>query len=99
MKKTETYLGRDVKQKIFFSRKGTFESLYAAQGWCTENGYSYGSLCGQQPVAIMYGPYELPQKWKNMDIEDKFKCDGVIVSNDFREGSATVYLFEQILLQ
>lgn len=91
--KQEKYLGRGVKEKIDFKKEGTFESLYAAQRWCTENGYSYGSLSRDQPVAIQKGDYDLPQKWPNMSAEGRKHADGVMVSTDFREGPVTIYVF------
>lgn len=90
----EKYLGREVKNKITFSVLGTFQSLYAAQGWCHENNYEYGSLCRDKLVAMQLDRYDLPQKWQNMDAEDKAAADGVMVSNDFREGSITIYIFK-----
>lgn len=92
--KGEKYLGRKVKEKYTFSVPGTFESYYAACGWCHENGYSDGSMCGDSvPIALVKGQYNLPQKWKNMVQNQKNAADGLMVSNDFREGSVTVYIF------
>lgn len=91
------YLGREIKQLKTFKREGVFKSLYEAQGWCRESGYVYGSLCRDLPIALKKGlnfdSYNLPQKWKNMDEEDIESVDGVVLSEDFREGSVTVILF------
>lgn len=95
-----TYNGRKIIQEKEFKEQGTFKSMYAAMRWLKENGYEYGSTCkdrtygGNMPVAIQKGEYDLPQKWINFDIEDKKSVDGVIVSNDFREGSVIVLIFE-----
>lgn len=35
----------------------------------------------------------LPWKWKNMNAKERNSVDGVIVSNDFREGEVIVYIF------
>lgn len=96
---TKKYNGRVIKEEHSFKVDGTFQSVYAAQRWCTENGYSYGSSCkdrktgGNCPIAIRKGGYVLPQKWIHFDKEDKSLVDGVIVSNDFREGEVIIYIF------
>lgn len=89
----KTLYGKVVKQELQFDEKGTFQSLYAAQKWCHDNGYSYGSLARNEPVAIMKGEYELPQKWFNISDEDRELVDGLILSNDFREGILKILLF------
>ncbi len=75
-----------------FEVKGTFQSLYTAQGWCTENGYSYGSLCGNSPVALWKGDCDIA-KWKNLSQQDKKEMDGVMLSNDFREGKVIIKIY------
>lgn len=88
------YLGRLVKEQKTFEVKGTFKSVYAAQSWIEEKGYSEGSMCGPMPIALQKGLiYDLPEKWKNMDDQDKEAIDGVMISQDFREGAVTVILF------
>jgi hypothetical protein len=77
-----------------FKVDGTFESMYAAQGWLLENGYSYGSTCSMMPVAVIKGEYNLPQKWKNFTSEQKDMAHGVIVG-EMREGPVYVRIFEQ----
>lgn len=89
----EKYLGRIVKEKHKFNVKGTFESFYSAQAWCAANGYEEGSMCSPMPIAIMKGEYDLPWKWKNLTKKERSIVDGVIVSNDFREGEVIVYIF------
>lgn len=84
---------RKIKQTQSFDVSGTFESMWAAEKWLHENGYSYGSPCRTQPIAIRKGKYDLPQKWKNFDEEDKELVDGVLLTS-FREGPATVIIFE-----
>jgi len=85
---------REIKEEHVFKVEGTFESLYAAQSWLHSNGFSYGSLCRDMPVAIIDGPYDLPQKYKNFDEEDKDLVDGWMTSNDFREGEVKVIIYK-----
>lgn len=94
------YLGREVLEEKSFKEDGTFQSMYAAQGWLHKNGYSYGSTskgrttCGPLPVPIQKGKYyTFAQKWNNISKEERKNVDGVMISNDFREGSVIVYLF------
>lgn len=68
----------------------TFSGLYAAQAWLKENGYSYGSLCGFEPVAIVKGPYNLTQKWRNLTSKERAFVDWQITSKDFRNGAVQI---------
>lgn len=77
-----------------FSVPGTFQSYYAADKWLKENGYESGSMCRDMPIAITKGEYNLPEKYKNMTTADKKAVNGWITSNDFREGSVTIEIFE-----
>jgi hypothetical protein len=103
MNTEKKYLGRVIKTELSFKVDGTFESLYAAQRWLHQNNYSYGSTSvnrttGQPlPVPIQHGEYyTFAQKWNNISKEERLTVDGVIVSNDFREGETKVYLFNKV---
>jgi len=48
------YMGRKVSNRIEFDIKGKFQSYYAAINWCKENGYSYGSTDGHNPIALWH---------------------------------------------
>lgn len=91
--KTKIWKGRKVIQEQTFDVLGTFESLWAAEGWLKQNGFSYGSSCREMPIAIRKGEYDLPQKWKNFESEDESMIDGVLLTS-FREGPATILIFE-----
>lgn len=45
-------------------------------------------------IEIVKGEYNLPQKWKNFHHSDKEMVDGVMVSNDYRNGEVKIYLFK-----
>ncbi len=86
----------DDMKTIHFEPDGqTFSAWYRAQEWCRQNGYSFGSLSRDMPVAVMRGPYDLPQKWKNMTEKERRFVDGKITSPDFREGPVTITLRDQ----
>lgn len=92
---------RKIKKELSFKEEGTFQSVYAAEAWLNANGYSFGSACKDRktgvicPIAIVYGPYELPEKWINMDDGDKILIDGIMTSNDWREGEVKIILYEK----
>ena len=87
----KTYLGRTVINQIEFNEPETFMSYNAARNWCKPNGYSYGSMNGDNPIAIWKGECSI-SKWHNLSKEEKNSCDGVIVG-DMIEGPVSVYLF------
>lgn len=98
--KLKLFNGRRVKEEKIFEANGTFGAFNNARYYLKENGYSYGSTCVSRqtaecmPVAIRKGEYDLPQKWHNFSREGKAACDGVMISDDFREGSVKMILFE-----
>ena len=87
----KTYLGRKVINQIEFNKPGIFQSYYRASEYIHENGYSLGSMDGDNPIAIWKGKCSI-SKWHNLSKEEKGSCDGVIVG-DMREGPVSVYLF------
>ena len=85
---------REVKQELSFKEKGTFQSFYAAQKWLLENSFEHGSMDGGNPIAIQLDNYVLPQKWHNFDKEDEEMIDGIMTSNDWREGEVKVIIYK-----
>lgn len=73
---------------ITFTRDGDFAALYAAQNWCDENGISYGSLCGDAPVGLLYGDWAIA-KWRNLTPAERAQLDGRM-EGDFRHGPVTI---------
>jgi hypothetical protein len=90
---------RKIELQKDFAAKGDFQSLYAAQGWLHDNDYSYGSLCSPKPVGIMRnidGKSWKIAKWKNLTREEIRTLDGVMRSDDFRNGTVTVTIYEKL---
>ncbi len=81
-----------VVKELKFNEKGTFESLNKARCWLNENNYSDGSLCGDKPVGLLKGDFFIA-KWKNLTTEEIKELDGVMISNDFREGEVFLLFF------
>jgi hypothetical protein len=93
MKIGDKYMGKIISEIVIFKNNGTFESYYAAEKWVKEKGYSRGSTCVFSPVAIIRGPYNLPQKWRNMTMNQRNSVDGVI-EGEMREGPVRIVMFE-----
>ncbi len=95
-KKFAKYFTRDVKEARCFESIGCvdFSNLYQAGRWLSTKDYSYGSMSLQMPIAIMSGKYELHEKWYNLTEEQKMNVDGVILSDDFRNGIVKIIIFK-----
>lgn len=89
------YLGRKILVQQNFTKKEDrpFDAYYQTMSYLNDLGYSCGSTCLSQNVAVKKGEYNLPQKWHNLSNEDINSIDGVIRSLDYREGTVTVILF------
>lgn len=79
--------------KKIFNNKGTFNAIHAAEDFARKKGYSIGSMCGSMPIALKKGNWNIA-KWRNFTSLERLDIDGHITSNDFREGSVIVELFE-----
>lgn len=94
MKKGDIYLGRKILYMEKFPSTGTFEAIGAAESRLHDLGYEIGSMCRNEPIGFADGDkYHYVAKWYNIREEEKQKLDGVIISDDFREGSCEVLFF------
>lgn len=75
---------------VVFNRNGDFQALYAAQEWLSSHGVSYGSLCGDEPVGLLYGNWAIC-KWRNLTPTEQKQLDGRM-EGDFRHGPVTIRL-------
>jgi len=84
---------------ITFNGNGDdFSAISEAQKWLDDNGYSYGSMCGDYPIAIARGVGIQIAKWRNISKYEKDnEIDGVIKSLDFRCGSVTIEFKDESL--
>lgn len=83
--------GREVCEELVFKVDGNFESMYAAERWLTENGYSRGSSCASSPTGLLKGDYHIA-KWKNLTKKEKYHLDGVM-EGDLRNGPLTISIY------
>ena len=87
-------MGTGAKMKKTFNQTGTFQAINKAEKWARDNGYSYGIMCRDMPIAIKKGPWNIA-KWKNLTGLERLDIDGHITSRDFRNGPVTVEIFER----
>jgi hypothetical protein len=92
----ENYLGREVVKRVNVKVEGTFSSVSEAEKQLRELGYRIGSMCGGEPIGFACGEkYEYIAKWRNIDPSDRNKVDGVMISDDWREGSVDIIWFNE----
>jgi len=90
----ENYLGREVVKKVNVKVEGTFSSVSKAEEILREQGMVIGSMCGGDPIGFASKEkYNYIAKWQNIDAVDRNKVEGVMVSNDWREGSVDIIYF------
>ena len=87
--------GREVETRIVFKKKGTFENYYMAKNWLHENGYSDGSMARDLPIGLLKEENILIAKWGNLTKEEISELDGVMISDDFREGNVEIIIFKK----
>jgi hypothetical protein len=96
LKVMENYLGREIVRRDNVKVEGTFKSVYEAEKRLREMGYTIGSMSGNQPIGFACGEkYGYISKWYNMTTEEHKKLDGVMISNDWREGSVDIIWFSE----
>ena len=81
------------KQKLVFKGDGTdFRSFYDAQKWLRLNGFSYGSMCGGQPIGIAKGDVWIA-KWRNIPDSHMHRLDGIMLNETCGE---TIVYFNEV---
>lgn len=90
----ENYLGREIVKQETIIEEGTFMSFYVAEKRLRRMGYEIGSMCGGEPIGFADAEkYDYISKWRNMNSEEHKLLDGVMISNDWREGSVDIIWF------
>lgn len=79
----------------FKSNNSPFSAYYEATNHLNEMGYCTGSMCGSEPIGFS-DKHDYIAKWRNIDVEDREKLDGIIIPlNSFREGSCSIVFFNE----
>jgi hypothetical protein len=91
-----TYLGREITRRDNVKVEGTFQSYYEAEKRLRAMGYTIGSMCGDEPIGFADAErVEYIAKWRNIDYKDRDRVDGVMISDDWREGSVGIIWFTE----
>jgi hypothetical protein len=79
--------------RLIFIGSGTFEALNKAKDWCSENGYSYGSLQADAPIGFLKGDFQIA-KWRNLSKKERDGLDGIMDApgRTYRTGPVTITL-------
>ena len=90
-------LRREIKEsKEFMISNEDYGNFYSATQYLFDNTYSCGSMSLQMPIPIVLGTYYgIPQKWYNLSEGQKKNVDGVILSDDFRNGTVKILIFNK----
>jgi len=70
----------------------SFDAINQAREWLRAKGYNIGSMSGDEPIGLSKR-YKMISKWYNLSTEDRALLDGVLESEDFRNGKVTLKLF------
>jgi hypothetical protein len=86
-------LDLQVEHAVEFEASGTFQAFYKAEAFLRELGYTTGSMEMNAPIGFSL-EYDYISKWNNMNHNEHRLLDGIMTSNDFREGSVQVLFFK-----
>jgi hypothetical protein len=86
-------MGKTVKTFKVFPACGTFGAIDKAREAATAEGYEIGSMCRDEPIALAKGVSYIA-KWKNIERSDWGRIEGILLSNDMREGAVAMVIFE-----
>ena len=78
---------------VFKSEHSDFDAYKAACKWCRDKGYSHGSMCGGDPIGLIFGDVIIA-KWKNLTDAERAELDGTI-TGDMRHGPVTITIYER----
>lgn len=83
-----------VTDLITFNAGETFEAISQARNFAKEMGLNCGSMQRDEPIALGDAKkYDYISKWRNLETQDFPNMAGVILSDDMRNGSVAVALF------
>lgn len=90
----EQDLGKELPIARSFASDETFGAINEARQFCTERGFSVGSMQADAPMGIKRGNYAIA-KWRNLSHKDRKMMDGAIIGQDKRNGPVTVVYCEE----
>ena len=82
----------DVVYAVEFVSMKTFDAYYKTESYLEDMGYIVGDMQRNNPIGFS-DEFRIP-KWDKMSSEEQSQLDGVIISDDFREGNVTILWFK-----
>jgi hypothetical protein len=91
---TATYCGKTIKSVELFKKDGkAFTAVAAAEKKAESLGFSYGSMCCDEPMGLVKGDIRIA-KWWNIRHNELPQLDGALVSLDMREDDVALVIFD-----
>lgn len=86
--------GKTVKEIINFPTiKESFVAFRSAKAKAEELGFNYGSMAHDMPIALGRNCSYIA-KWYNIERYEYPRIEGVLLSEDFRDGDVQLVIFE-----
>ena len=82
--------GKTVGKITPFKGKEDFEAVDIARDSVKKMGLKVGTMCGDEPMGLAPESFRYIAKWKNINSEEYVKLNGVIVSENFRNGADVI---------
>ena len=80
------------KEVITFYLVGKYRSYNAAINWAWDKGYLAGSNLNSDVLALKKG--RKPNEWNTLTDTEKANIDGIMYSENFREGAVTINIYK-----
>lgn len=87
-------LTQKVAKTKLFKATGTFDAVEKARKSAERKGYKIGSMSRNEPMALSKKANYIA-KWYNISRDEYHKIEGVLLSDDFREGDVWFVEFEK----
>jgi len=87
-------LGKQIAKTELIKGRGESFTAYTDVKNKLKKKYTIGSMEGRYPIGFADKKYKYVSKWSNINIEDKKLLNGIIVSDDFRNGDALIVYFK-----
>lgn len=86
-----------VKKEIVINSTGTtFGAYHTACELLKSEGYITGSMCRDEPIGFAKADEcSYIAKWRNLSGNERKLVDGVMTSNDWREGDVTITYYDK----
>lgn len=83
------------KVYAFYNKDDSFMAYHGAEQKAKKMGYSVGIMQRDSPIALAKAKNMYIAKWWNIGIEEADRIDGVLVSDDMRDGDVYIVIFNK----